>query len=166
MTSAFTLRPARSDECAVLDDICFRSKAYWGYDADFMESVRDQIRVDREAAAVGRVWVAVDTHDKPCGVVEVDPLDATVADLTLLFVDPDHMRRGLGRLLYAKALELAASLGARHLVIDSDPQAAAFYASMGAIRTGAEPTGYQGRLLPKFRVAIGSAPLTHARSSL
>jgi GNAT superfamily N-acetyltransferase len=149
------LRPARRDECAALDDICYRSKAHWGYDAGFMASVRDQIRVDPEAVAAGRVWVTADSSDRPCGVVQVDLLDDTVADLTLLFIDPDHMRSGLGRALYAKALDLAASLGAHHLVIDSDPQAAAFYASMGAIRTGAEPTGYQGRLLPKFRVALG-----------
>lgn len=153
------LRPARLDECATLDDICFRSKAYWGYDADFMESVRDQIRVDHKAVAAGRVWIVADGTDRPCGVVEVDPLDDTTADLTLLFIDPDHMRKGIGRALYTKALELAASLGARHLVIDSDPQAAAFYASMGATRTGSEPTGYQGRLLPKFRATIAPPPI-------
>jgi GNAT superfamily N-acetyltransferase len=165
LTRLTTLRPARRDECATLDDICYRSKAYWGYDADFMASVRDQIRVDPEAIAAGRVWVTADKNDRPCGVVQVDLLDDTVADLTLLFVDPDHMRRGLGRALYAHAIDLAVSLGARHLVIDSDPQAAAFYASMGAVRTGAEPTGYAGRLLPKFRVALSrpsrSAPATH-----
>lgn len=156
MTHAITLRPARLDECTTLDDICFRSKAYWGYDADFMASVRDQIRVSPEAVAAGRVWIVADSVDQPCGVVEVDPLDETVADLTLLFVDPGHMRKGIGRTLYAKALTIAVTLGARHLVIDSDPQAAAFYASMGAVRTGSEPTGYQGRLLPKFRVVLGS----------
>jgi len=152
--SGYTLRPARHDECAALDDICFRSKAYWGYDAAFMEDVRDQIRVNLDAVAAGRVWTAVDATDRPCGVLEVDPLDAMTADLTLLFIDPDHMRQGIGRALYAKALDLARDLGVHHLVIDADPQAAAFYASMGAIRTGSEPTGYQGRLLPKFRAVV------------
>ncbi|WP_374379184.1 GNAT family N-acetyltransferase [Dongia sp.] len=151
---AFTLRPARSDERTTLDDICFRAKAHWGYDADFMAQVRDQIRVNPDSVSAGRVWVAVDATDRPCGIVEVDPLDATVADLTLLFVDPAHMRSGIGRALYTKALALAAGLGAHHLVIDSDPHAAAFYAAMGAIRTGSEPTGYQGRLLPRFRTDL------------
>ena len=154
MKAAISLRPARLDECPVLDDICFRAKAHWGYDADFMASVRDQIRVNPAAIDAGRVWVAVDDDDRPCGIVEVDPLDLTVADLTLLFVDPAHMRCGIGRALYAKALALAIGLGARHLVIDSDPQAAAFYTAMGAIRTGSEPTGYEGRLLPRFRVDL------------
>ncbi len=152
------LRRARLDECATLDDICFRAKAYWGYDAAFMASVRDQIRVNPDAVKAGRVWVVADDTDQPCGVLQVDPLEDTVADLTLLFVDPGHMRKGIGRTLYAKALELAATLDARYLVIDADPQAAAFYASMGATRTGSEPTGYQGRLLPKFRVALDRQP--------
>jgi GNAT superfamily N-acetyltransferase len=155
MKPTFTLRPAHLIECDVLDALCFRSKAHWGYDAAFMESVRDQIRVDAEALRAGRVWVAVDGDDRPCGVVEVDPLDEAAADLTLLFVDPTHLRQGIGRALYEKALDLGHRLGARELLIDSDPQAAAFYATMGASRIGAEPTGYQGRLLPKFSVVIG-----------
>ncbi|MBK8161180.1 MAG: GNAT family N-acetyltransferase [Rhodospirillaceae bacterium] len=162
--ATFTLRPARDDERALLDDICYRSKAHWGYDAAFMASVRDQIRVQPDAIRFGRVWVAVDNADRPLGVVEVDPLDAASADLTLLFVAPENLRRGIGRALYDKARALARQLGACELLIDSDPQAATFYASMGATRIGAEPTGYQGRLLPKFSAPIAaqapSPPLT------
>jgi GNAT superfamily N-acetyltransferase len=152
--TTFTLRLARDNERDALDDICFRSKAHWGYDADFMENVRQQIRVHPDAVKCGRVWVAVDAADRPLGVVEVDPIDDTAADITLLFIAPENLRRGIGRALYEKAVELARQLGVRELLIDSDPQAAAFYASMGATRIGAEPTGYQGRLLPKFSVAI------------
>ena len=155
---AITLRPARDAECKILDDICYRSKAHWGYDAAFMESVRDQIRVRPDAIRVGRVWVAVDTADRPLGVVEVDPIDDATADLTLLFVAPENLRRGIGRALYDKARALARQLGARELLIYSDPHAATFYASMGATRIGAEPTGYQGRLLPKFSAPIAPTP--------
>jgi GNAT superfamily N-acetyltransferase len=154
MKPTFTLRPAHLVECGILDDLCFRSKAHWGYDAAFMESVRDQIRVQPQAVRAGRVWVAADAADRLCGVVEVDAIDGTSADLTLLFIDPAHLRQGIGRALYEKALDLAASLGASEMLIDSDPQAAAFYTAMGATRIGAEPTGYQGRLLPRFRVVI------------
>lgn len=155
---AFTLRPARDTERDVLDDICYRSKAYWGYDSDFMENVRAQIRVHRDAVKHGRVWVAVDADDRPLGVVEVDPIDDSSADLTLLFVAPENLRRGIGRALYEKACALAQQLGVRELLIDSDPQAAAFYATMGATRIGAEPTGYQGRLLPKFSATPTAMP--------
>ncbi len=58
---------------------------------------------------------------------------------------------------------LPGQLGVRELLIDSDPQAAAFYAALGAVQIGAEPTGYQGRLLPKFSAAIlQDKPISHA----
>lgn len=152
----FTLRLARAAERTALDALCFRSKAHWGYDSAFMESVREQIRVQVEAVKAGRVWVAVDKDDRPLGVVEIDPIDAA-ADLTLLFIAPENHRQGIGRALFEKALTLARQLGAQELLIDSDPQAAAFYATIGAIRIGAEPTGYQGRMLPKFSVTIEPA---------
>lgn len=161
--TAITLRPARGDERAILDDICFRSKAHWGYDSAFMESVRNQIRVRADAVKAGRVWVATHATDKPLGVVEVDPIDADAADLTLLFVGPENLRQGIGRALYEKARDIARQLGVRELLIDADPQAAAFYAALGAVQIGAEPTGYQGRLLPKFSAAIlQEKPISHA----
>ncbi|WP_374649963.1 GNAT family N-acetyltransferase [Dongia sp.] len=160
MKPTFTLRPAHLVECDILDDICFRSKAHWGYDAAFMESVRNQIRVNADAVRAGRVWIAADGADRPRGVLEVDPIDGIAADLTLLFIDPAYLRKGIGRALYEKAIDLARQLGASELLIDSDPQAAAFYASMGATRTGAEPTGYRGRLLPRFSVRLTSTRST------
>lgn len=149
------LRPARARERAHLDDICFRAKAHWGYDSAFMESVRAQIRVSAEAIALARVWVAVDAADRPLGVTQVDRLDAASADLTLMFVAPEAMGMGLGRALFAQALVLARELRVRDLLIDADPGAVGFYTAMGATRIGAAPTGYQGRLLPRFRMVVG-----------
>src|ERR1700731_3725257 len=36
MHPAFYIRPARVEEAAALSDLCFRSKAVWGYDPEFM----------------------------------------------------------------------------------------------------------------------------------
>lgn len=152
------IRPARRDERDLLDDICFRAKAHWGYDADFMESVRDQIRVSAEAIALGHVWVGVDGDGRPCAVMQVDRIDGRTADLSLMFVAPEAMRGGHGRALFDKARALARDMGVAELLIDSDPQAAGFYAAMGCTRVGAEPTGYQGRLLPRFSIAVGDRP--------
>lgn len=148
------LRPARADERPLLDEICFRAKAHWGYDTVFMESVRDQIRVSPEAIALGHVWVALDGTGKPGGVMQVDRLNQTIADLSLMFIAPECMRLGFGRALFAKGCEIARDMGAWELVIDSDPQAAGFYAAMGAARIASAPTGYQGRLLPRFSLRL------------
>src|SRR4029077_17951571 len=40
MHPAFYIRPARVEEAAALSDLCFRSKAVWGYDPEFMALMR------------------------------------------------------------------------------------------------------------------------------
>lgn len=148
------LRPACAEERCLLDAICFRAKAHWGYDTIFMESVRDQIRVSADAIALGYVWVALDAAGQPGGVMQVERHNAATADLSLMFIAPECMRLGLGRALFAKACTLARGMGALELVIDSDPQAAGFYAAMGATRIASAPTGYRGRLLPRFSMRL------------
>jgi hypothetical protein len=41
MRPTFHILPVRVEEAAALSDLCFRSKAVWGYDAGFMALKRD-----------------------------------------------------------------------------------------------------------------------------
>ena len=47
MHPAFYIRPARVEEAAALSDLCFRSKAVWGYDPEFMALMLAALGVDR-----------------------------------------------------------------------------------------------------------------------
>ena len=38
-----TIRPPTVDELSGLSDLCFRSKAVWGYDEEFMEACRGEL---------------------------------------------------------------------------------------------------------------------------
>src|SRR3546814_14021028 len=55
MTSARTLRLAKSSECGSLSALALRSKAYWGYDSAFLQACRDDLTGRTTAAAAGRV---------------------------------------------------------------------------------------------------------------
>jgi hypothetical protein len=46
-----TIRAPRADELSRLSDLCFRSKAVWGYDAAFTEACRDEGWVELPPAA-------------------------------------------------------------------------------------------------------------------
>ena len=65
------LRAPLEDELPALADLCFRSKAVWGYDAAFMEACRPVLRVDPDRARRGLARVAV-LHDVLLGVVLED----------------------------------------------------------------------------------------------
>jgi GNAT superfamily N-acetyltransferase len=77
-------------------------------------------------------------------------------DLNKLFIEPRHIRRGLGRALLAHAVAEARRRGAERLTILADPNAAGFYERNGAVRIGEAPSdAVAGRLLPLYEVRLG-----------
>lgn len=143
------LRPARGDELADLSALCLRSKAYWGYDAEFMAACIEELTLSEQDFANDPIAVLEDSNG--IGGVAHVCVDAEACYLDKLFIDPDRIGRGYGRKLYLWALDAARALGARELVIEADPDAAPFYQRMGSLRTGEILSGsIAGRVLPRF----------------
>ena len=84
------------------------------------------------------------------------PGDAPGAlDLNKLFIEPRHIRSGVGRALLAHAIAEARRRGAGRLTILADPNAAAFYERAGAVRIDEAPSdAVPGRLLPLYEVRL------------
>jgi GNAT superfamily N-acetyltransferase len=144
------LRQARAGEAESLTALCVRSKAHWGYDAGFMKLCAAALTVAEEDIAAGRVLVAVDSTGRTIGLARVEP-EGETAELGLMFVDPPAMGSGAGRMLFEAAARLARSLGARRMTILADPNAAPFYARMGARFVAHAPSdAIPGRLLPFY----------------
>ncbi|MEU8779873.1 GNAT family N-acetyltransferase [Streptomyces sp. NPDC048606] len=161
------VRAALPAEAGALTALVMRSKASWGYDAAFLAACAPQLRVRAQEVAARRIVVAEDARGRLLGLasLEDEPEDepedegarpgsggGRVARLGSLFVEPDAMARGVGRLLYLDAVRRAVALGVDRLLIDSDPYAAGFYRAMGARGAGGSPPG-----LVRFEVA--PAPL-------
>lgn len=143
------LRSAHEADLAQLSDLCFRSKAVWGYDAAFMEACRAELTLVAADLDESSVQVA-ESGGRIVGVVQVAVTDDE-GSLEKLFVEPELMRTGAGRLLFAWAAEAARKQGARTLAIESDPGAADFYRRMGARDAGVAPSGsVEGRWLPRL----------------
>lgn len=144
-----TLRSLRPDECDAASALCLRSKAYWGYDAAFMAACRDELTVGKDDLARDRAAAAF-AGKEMAGVVQVSMGDDGCS-LEKVFVDPAHMGRGIGRLLFAWALEHAEDLGAGALIVEADPDAVPFYERMGCVAAGSVPSGsIPGRRLPRL----------------
>lgn len=136
-------------ELPELSQLCLRSKAVWGYDADFMAACRAELTLHPGDLLSSRIVVA-EQEGAILGVAQVKPIGEE-ADLTKLFVDPAALRSGIGRLLFAWASDAARGMGARCLVIEADPDAAPFYRRLGARDAGLVPSGsIAGRTLPKL----------------
>ena len=146
------LRPARPGEAGALTALALRSKAFWGYDEAFMASCRDELTLDEDTVTARRTVVAQDAGEViGFATLEGEPPHGS---LGMLFVAPEAMRRGAGRLLYGHMLAAAGRLGFTRLSIDADPNAEAFYRAMGAVTVGRTPSGsIPGRTLPLMSAA-------------
>jgi GNAT superfamily N-acetyltransferase len=126
------LRPARPGEAPRLSQLALRSKAYWGYDAEFLDPCRGELEVRSEQLAALRAHV--------------------------LDVDPAAIGAGVGVTLFRAACEIARREGFRCLLIHSDPNAVPFYSRQGARQVGEVPSGsIPGRLLPLLALDLSPA---------
>ena len=154
-TGPLVLRRAARGEAQQLTALALRSKAVWGYDAQFMRRAAAELVVSERDIAQRDVFVA-QVGDVLAGVAGVDHA-AEPPELDLLFVDPVHKGTGVGRALLRQALVAARARGLTELAIVSDPNAEPFYLSQGAIRVGAQRSPSTGRELPLLRIATDAA---------
>ena len=148
-----TLRAARARELSYLSDLCLRSKAIWGYDAAFMAACVDELTLQPEELDHTAVIVA-ERDQAVLGVAQVST-EAGSANLTKLFVDPEHIGKGVGVVLFDWAVQAARDLRADKLVIEADPGAEPFYLKRGAKRVGEVPSGsIPGRILPLLQLPL------------
>ena len=153
MTKAPLEVRSRPEEAVTLSALCMRSKAFWGYDEVFMEACREELALTADSIADTQVAVA-EQGGQAVGVVQV-AVDDDVAVLEKLFVSPDAMGVGIGRLLFDWARSEAVWRGAGVLTIDADPGAADFYRRMGAVDDGWVCSGsIPGRRLPRLRFVL------------
>jgi len=147
------IRPARAEEAAPLTDLSLRSKAVWGYDAAFLARCRAAMTVKVEAILTRPHYVA-EIDGAVVGFYGFEPEDDGIG-LDYLFVAPEAIGGGVGRALWAHAVETARALGHENLIVVSDPNAEGFYRRMGARPIGARPSDLEpGRLLPLLRYPL------------
>lgn len=148
------VRPATLDEGPGLSDLAVRAKSHWGYDESFLKTARHELDIDADTIRSARIYVlerdgiTVGFHgllgDPPHGRLE------------WMFLEPDLIGHGYGRLLWDDALERAKATGFTELLIESDRFAEPFYLAMGAVRVGSELSPVDGAPLPLLKITLES----------
>ncbi len=156
MCARTVLRKAQPHEHEALSRLAFRSKAFWGYTAAFMQACQAELTVSADSIRqASRRTVVASANDLLVGFYVLSDLGAPTMELEAMFVEPGCIGSGVGRLLFDDAVRWARSSGAQSIVIQADPHALGFYTSMGAIRTGErESDSLKGRFLPELRFAL------------
>jgi len=146
------LRKGNVEEHGLLTDLAMRSKAYWGYDVNFLAACRRDLTITEAMIREGACFVAEGDDGAVVGFSLV-LLSTPTAVLDHLFIDPKAIGTGFGRQLFCRALEAARAAGASAMRWDADPHAEDFYCHMGAEVVGSvESTSMSGRYLPQMEI--------------
>ncbi len=154
--SGLTLRAGRRDEAAVLSDLALRSTAWWEDWESFPPDTRDELTLDPDLAEHTTV---VEVDGRVAGFYRIDPLPASAGrpgcgELSMLFVDPDFVGSGVGRVLVEDARRGAGAAGWSHLLVCAEPHATPFYQRLGAEQVDERPGATPGCNSPIFLLPV------------
>jgi GNAT superfamily N-acetyltransferase len=136
------LRPAVPDDYERVRELTFESKAYWGYDREFVRRWADGLGFDGDEER----WVAELDGAIVAWAALVPPVEG-VALLDDLWVDPTAMGLGLGSRLFRLVAGRARELGAERLEWGAEPNAVGFYEKLGGRKLRDHVTEW-GRVAP------------------
>ena len=148
-----TIRQASPDEAQLLTTLTLQSKAYWGYDAEFMATAVAELTITPEYIAQYAVFI-LQAGDDILGYCSlVDHGDELLLDN--LFIAPEYIGKGYGSLLWHHTVDQARLKGYQAILLDADPNAAPFYEKLGAVQFSEVPSNIQpGRTLPRMRFSL------------
>lgn len=156
MTPGITIRAATVDDVATLSALAFRSKAHWGYSLEFMAACKAELTYSAEMISAPQYHFYVcEDGDDVVAFYALEVIASDQAELEALFVEPDRIGTGVGKLMMDHCKSVAVRLGVSTLTIQGDPNAEAFFIAAGANAAGyRESSSIAGRQLPVFRIEL------------
>lgn len=135
------IRDATVSEGAALEALQRRSSNVWEVYRAQLAANPDAIELPQSFIDNGWVRVALDDDRAPIGFSVVIPGNGDALELDGLFVEPAHMRCGVGRALVEDAVARASRRGAKYLEVTAGP-AQGFYERVGFELTGGAQTRF------------------------
>ena len=149
-------RRAGPGDAQALSSLAFRSKAHWGYDIDFMKRCKAELTYSPDDIEAPRSHFHLGEIDgKPVAFYGLELLGDGRAELEALFVKPDLIGQGIGKLLIEHVVSECKLLDIEQVTIQGDPNAEDFYLAIGAVAAGyRESASIPGRFLPVFTLSV------------
>ena len=148
------LRAGRRDEARPLSELALRSKDHWGYDQAFLDACRAERTLAPEDVEGQRVTVA-ERDGQIVGFYALAVGELPEGILADLFVAPERIRSGVGRVLWEHAMVAARALGFKRLTLEADPGRSRSIWPWAPTGSGRLPSGsVPGRFIPLPEVPI------------
>jgi GNAT superfamily N-acetyltransferase len=158
VTSKVSIRPAAPSERVALEELQLRASIHSTRYAEQLRDNPDAVAIPAEQIEAGLVRVA-ERAGTIAGFATLLPPADDVCELDAIFVEPDHMGVGIGRLLIEDVLAIARRWGAKRIDVVANPDAWGFYEALGFTGNKEVPTRFgPGRRMHLVVGANASAP--------
>jgi ribosomal protein S18 acetylase RimI-like enzyme len=149
-----SIERAFPEQAVELSKIALEAKSHWGYPRHWMEMWRPQLTFGPEYFEEYESWVAV-KDGRPIGFYTLEEKNGN-AWLENLWILPEYMGRGVGKMLFLHARDLSRQRGYRLLQLEADPNAAGFYKKMGMYKIKERHYDIDGRprILPTMELKL------------
>jgi len=133
--AGWTIRRALATNLDEINEVVAAAKAHWGQPQPYLTTALALLRVDAAYLARNLCFEVADGDSRVlCFFAVVD--DGGERRLDHLWVRPDHLRLGIGRLACEHVFALARAQRWRELLVIPEPRAEGFYRTLGFADTG------------------------------
>ena len=138
----YTIRSASADDADRLTELSFASKRYWRYPEHYFQVWKQELTITKSYIKQHTVYTLRNTTAiiGYYGLVELKE-QVAVPGIVLwpgywldhMFVDPDHIGKGIGRMLFDHLCSLCKQRRIETVHLLADPKAMKFYEKMGCL---------------------------------
>lgn len=146
------LRAIAADH-AVLSALSKSSKAYWGYSEAVLKSWEALLSLSPEYITTNEVFKLLH-QDRIIGYYAYFFTDVHTIILDNMFLLPEHIGQGFGRILMNDFLQKAGQADIQSITLHAEPHAEAFYKACGFKTIGQLASSIKDRYLPIMEMKI------------
>lgn len=138
---------AETEDSELLTTLTKRSKAYWGFSEEILKEWEHLLSISKDYIEKNKVYKLVE-NENIIGYYSYFSIDEKTIKLDNLFILPEFIGKGFGKILMNDFLEKANRLGIKKITLDAEPNAENFYKNFGFETVGQLESSIKDRYLP------------------
>lgn len=144
---AHIISKARASDHLILTEITKESKAFWGYSEKQLLLWDEELTISEVYLNTAQVYL-LEIESRVIAYYSFYFLNDKIAHLDNLFVLPEFMNLGLGKILMKDFESRVKGSGFKRITLEADPHAEAFYLAIGYFTIDRKASSVEGRFLP------------------
>lgn len=148
-----TIEKANITDHTILTEITKKSKAYWGYSVEQILQWDKNLTITQEYIKGNYVFKLLN-EDLIIGYYSYFIEEKKNVILDNLFIRPEYIGKGFGKYLMDDFLNKIRESEFEKIILDSEPNAEAFYSKVGFVKVGEFETSIKNRFMPIMEMKL------------